>query len=96
MSEDLLDRHNDLIVVYSEKWGDSVRITDDHYIVLDLEICGIDIPDDIFSSVLKKYGVSIENGELFIMHDENETSSEEYKRKVDSLRHCIHELSNMY
>lgn len=96
MSEKLLDRHNDEIVVFEERWGRDIRITDDRQIIMDLWMCGIEIPDKEFSAVLEKYGVTKGNGELYIMHEGLNMKSNEYKQKVHNLKKCMHELSNMY
>lgn len=66
-----LDRHNDYIQIYATKSGDGLLLTDDGYILDDLEMsgCPIDTPrrQEILATTLRGFGVElIENRRLEI------------------------------
>lgn len=58
-----LDRHNDYIQIYARKSGDSFLLTDDGYILDDLEMsgCPVDTPRrrEILATTLRGFGVEL-------------------------------------
>lgn len=58
-----LDRHNDYIQIYARKSGDSILLTDDGYILDDLEMsgCPVDTPRrrEILDTTLRGFGVEL-------------------------------------
>ncbi len=67
-----LDRHNDHIQVYAQRIGDQIVLTDDGYILADLESSGLDINTpkrkSVIDSILNGVGVRLgrNRNELFI------------------------------
>ena len=63
-----LDRHNDCIQIYAQRTGEMVTLTDDGYILDDLETsgCSIDTPkrQALFDMTLKGFGVKHTEGRL--------------------------------
>ncbi len=61
-----LDRHNDYIQIYARKSGDGFLLTDDGYILDDLEMsgCPIDTPRrlEILATTLRGFGVDLVEG----------------------------------
>ncbi|NGP59867.1 DUF1829 domain-containing protein [Paenibacillus thiaminolyticus] len=69
----LLDRHNDYLQIYALQQGDKIKLTDDGYIIDDLEMTGCDIDSspkkrEILNSILNGLGVQRgKNNELFLL-----------------------------
>ncbi|MFO8009475.1 MAG: DUF1829 domain-containing protein [Dehalococcoidia bacterium] len=66
-----LDRHNDHIQVYAQKNGNQILLTDDGYILSDLEATGLDINTPkrktVIESILNGVGVRCDNrNQLFV------------------------------
>ena len=63
-----LDRHNDYIQIYAQREGESITLTDDGYVLDDLEIsgCNIDTPkrQALLDLTLKGFGVRHTRGRL--------------------------------
>lgn len=63
-----LDRHNDYIQIYARQSGDGFLLTDDGYILNDLEVsgCPIDSPRrlEILTTTLRGFGVDLVEGRL--------------------------------
>lgn len=66
-----LDRHNDHLQVYVVPEGQGFRITDDSYIIGDLQTsgCSIDTPNrkKLLEQITKGLGVQEQDGELFVV-----------------------------
>lgn len=79
-----LDRHNDYLQIYAKKEGDFFYLTDDGYILNDLEIsgCNLDSPrrKAMLKTTLNGFGVNLSNGQLSV------------KATVDSFSEKKHEL----
>lgn len=63
-----LDRHNDGLVIYLKFEKDVITLSDDGYIISDLETCGCPISSpsrkSLLNSFLQKYGIELLNNEL--------------------------------
>ncbi|KPV43183.1 DUF1829 domain-containing protein [Alicyclobacillus ferrooxydans] len=60
----LIDRHNDFLQIYAIKNGNSLRLTDNGYILSDLEMSGIDVKSsprrrEMLTVILNRHGVSL-------------------------------------
>lgn len=90
-----LDRHNDHLQVYVARSGDDIRVSDDGYILADLEQSGLEISTpkrgDVLTSVLNGFGVKIENNELFV-----EASTQNLGQRVHSLVQAMLAVNDMY
>jgi len=65
-----LDRHNDHLQVYAQRVGDQIVLSDDGYILADLEGSGLDINTpkrrQVLQTILNGVGVQERDGRLFI------------------------------
>ena len=63
-----LDRHNDSLTIYAYKDGNEIRLSDDGYILSDLEMWGCSIKSEqrkrILNQFLNGYGITLEDGAL--------------------------------
>lgn len=70
-----LDRHNDYLQIYIKKNGDEYILTDDSYILDDLEMSGAGIAgakrQNILNTVLAGFGVQREENQLIVKTDKN-------------------------
>lgn len=84
-----LDRHNDYLQIYIEKYENGYRLSDDSYTISDLNICDVDIltsdyRKNILNCILKSTNVQIKSEELFIFSD-----------KVNLIKNCNNLLQAM-
>jgi len=90
-----LDRHNDRLQIYVECRGDRVRLSDDGYIIGDLESCGcaLDTPHrkEMLQTVLAGYGVSEEHGELVV-----EAMERDFPKKKHALLQAMLSVNDMF
>lgn len=90
-----LDRHNDRLQIYVERRGGRLRLTDDGYIMGDLESsgCPLDTPHrrEILLAVLNGFGVHEEEGELVV-----EASERDFPRKKHSLLQAMLTVNDMF
>lgn len=65
-----LDRHNDHLQVFVKREGNSIKITDDGYILGDLRLSGCDLSSrkrqDILQTALNGYGVKLDGDALVV------------------------------
>ncbi len=70
-----VDRHNDYLQIYVGKFGDNWVLTDDGYIIRDLEISGCELKSkkrqDFLKIILNGFGVRLEEDSL-IVHCNNQ------------------------
>ncbi len=70
-----LDRHNDHIRVYADKKDGTIELSDDGYILTDLEMSGLDINSEkrkkVLQTILNGYGVKRRDKELVVEAGEN-------------------------
>ena len=90
-----LDRHNDRLQIYVERRGEGLRLTDDGYIIGDLESCGclLDTPHrrEILQATLSGFGVREEDGELVV-----DASERDFARKKHSLVQAMLTVNDMF
>jgi Domain of unknown function DUF1828/Domain of unknown function DUF1829 len=90
-----LDRHNDRIQIYVQKLEDRIRLTDDGYIIGDLEAsgCQIDTPNRrrMLETILNGFGVRQEGGELFV-----EATPQEFPKKKHALIQAMLTVNDMF
>ena len=94
-----VDMHHDFLQIYFTKSkNDLYTLTDDGYIVNELNMLGIDINKakkrkEFFNLTLKIFGISFDrkNNELFVSFD----SLDEYPQKQNNLIQCILRVSDM-
>ncbi|GFN36980.1 DUF1828 domain-containing protein [Tepidimicrobium xylanilyticum] len=93
----LLDRNNDAIEVYIIKNGKQIKITDDGYIINDLDMSGLTIEKDTLrykylQNILANHGVELgENNELMVNADISN-----YSLKMYLLVQCMSKISDLY
>lgn len=80
-----LDRHNDHLQIYVENKGDKLLLSDDGYILSDLEASGMEFNTDkrkqVLSTILNGFGVKIDGKNRLI----NEASNTTIGKKIHSL-----------
>jgi len=90
-----LDRHNDRLQIYVERRGERLRLTDDGYIIGDLESSGclLDTPHrrEMLQTILAGFGVREEDGELVV-----EASEREFPKKKHSLLQAMLTVNDMF
>lgn len=90
-----LDRHNDKLQIYVEQTEKGLRLTDDGYILGDLEMSGCSIETtqrrQILQVMLAGFGVQERNGELLV-----ESSLEEFPRKKHALIQAMIGVNDMF
>ncbi len=90
-----LDRHNDRLQIYVTQTERGLRLTDDGYILNDLEMCGCRIESpkrrSILHVTLAGFGVQEKNGELFV-----EASIEDFPRKKHALVQAMIAVNDMF
>lgn len=90
-----LDRHNDRLQIYVSRTDRGLRLTDDGYILNDLEMCGCPIESsqrrNILQITLAGFGVQEKNSELFI-----ESSIEDFPRRKHALLQAMIAVNDMF
>jgi Domain of unknown function DUF1829/Domain of unknown function DUF1828 len=90
-----LDRHNDRLQIYVRKEGHGLRLSDDGYIIGDLETsgCALDTPQrrQLLKTILNGFGVQEQDGELFI-----EASPEAFPKKKHALLQAMMTVNDMF
>lgn len=89
------DRNNDALTLYVEPYGNKeYRITDDAYIINNLEDCGLIITPkrmDTIHTICNKLGISIENKELYIFSE-----AKDIVNKVHILTQAMLRVDDLY
>jgi Domain of unknown function DUF1829/Domain of unknown function DUF1828 len=95
MTTPFLDRHNDHLQVYVTRSGDAIRVSDDGYILADLEQSGLEISTpkrgEVLASILNGFGVKIQGEELFV-----EASPQNLSQRAHSLVQAMLAVNDMY
>jgi hypothetical protein len=90
-----LDRHNDRLQIYVEQKNGALRLTDDGYVIGDLEMsgCALDTPNrkQMFETVLRGFGVREQNGELMI-----DATPETFAQKKHALLQAMIAVNDMF
>jgi Domain of unknown function DUF1829/Domain of unknown function DUF1828 len=90
-----LDRHNDRIQIFAVPIENGFRLTDDGYVIGDLESsgCSFNTPNrlSVFKTILTGFGVHEDEGELFV-----ETSVESFPQKKHALIQAMLAVNDMF
>lgn len=90
-----LDRHNDRLQIYVEPNEGAFRLTDDGYIIGDLESSGCPLDGQsrkrALATILSGFGVQHKDGELFI-----EATAENFPRRKHSLLQAMMAVNDMF
>jgi len=89
-----LDRHNDAVVIYMERRGLEIVLSDDGYTLADLSMTGVEMTPNrrsILDVVLNGFGVSYNDGELAVA-----TSVEDFPRRKHDLVQAILTVNDMF
>jgi len=90
-----LDRHNDRLQIYVERTDKGLRLTDDGYIIGDLEAsgCSLDTPNRqaLLQNVLNGFGVHEQDGELFV-----EASGASFPQQKHALLQSMLAVNDMF
>jgi len=90
-----LDRHNDRLQIYVKQTDHGLRLTDDGYIISDLEMsgCSLDTParQKMLQTILGGFGVSESNGELSVV-----ASPPDFPRKKHLLLQAMLAVNDMF
>lgn len=90
-----LDRHNDNLQIYVQRQGDTYTLTDDGYILGDLERsgCSLDTPkrNALLTMTLNGFGVQVNDGAL-IVH----TGRENFAQKKHSLIQAMLAVNDLF
>jgi hypothetical protein len=90
-----LDRHNDRLQIYVRKKEGTLLVSDDGFVISDLEIsgCPLDTPHrrELLTTILSGYGVREDNGELLI-----EASEETFPQKKHALLQAMLAVNDMF
>lgn len=93
----LVDRHNDFLQIYVIPQGDTLRLTDDAYIISDLMLSGCDIRStpkrrEILKTILNSSGVTLsQNDELCL-----ETTIEKFPQRKHMLLQAMVAVNDMF
>lgn len=90
-----LDRHNDRLQIYVHKKDGGLLLSDDGFVMSDLEMCGcgLDTPHrrEMLKTILAGYGTRIENAELVI-----EASEDNFPQKKHALLQSMLAINDMF
>lgn len=90
-----LDRHNDGLSIYARKEGRQIILSDDGYILSDLEADGVSLRGNrrqrLLDSFLAAYGVENKDGELRVVTDEKD-----YPKCKHMLIHAMLAVNDMF
>jgi hypothetical protein len=90
-----LDRHNDHLQIYVTRSGSDLRVSDDGYILSDLEQSGLEISTpkrrDVLTSILNGFGVRVEDDVLLV-----EASPANLGQRVHSLVQAMLAVNDMF
>ena len=90
-----LDRHNDRLQIYLQRHAQGLRLSDDGYIIGDLESSGCSLESrqrrQMLQTILNGFGVQEADGELFI-----EASQENFPRKKHALLQAMLTVNDMF
>ena len=77
-----VDSHNDQIQFYVSRSPNGFTLTDDGYIMNDLEMCGCDVKSkkrkEFIQQIAESLGVSIENGEIIVEATETDIACKQH------------------
>ena len=90
-----LDRHNDQLQIYVKKAGDTLILTDDGYILGDLELSGFEITTEnrkrVLHSILNGFGARLQGGEIIA-----EATTESFPQKKHDLIQAMLAINDLF
>ena len=90
-----IDRHNDQLQIYVKRAKDKLKLTDDGYILKDLQLQGFDIRSEkrqmIIRSILLGFGAHLEQNEIVI-----EATPENFPEKKHNLIQTMLSINDMF
>ncbi len=90
-----LDRHNDCLLIYAKKEGDCIILSDDGYIIDDLESsgCNLDSPrrKEILDTTVRGFGVSLRGNRLTVR-----TSPKDFPQKKHGLIQAMLAVNDLF
>ena len=90
-----LDRHNDCLQIYAKKEDDKIILTDDGYIIDDLESsgCFLDSPRriEILNTTIRGFGVTCDNNQLIV-----NTSVDNFPQKKHDLIQAMLAVNDLF
>ncbi|MBI2060376.1 MAG: DUF1828 domain-containing protein [Nitrospirae bacterium] len=90
-----LDRHNDHLQIYAQKKDGKILITDDGYILADLETSGMDLLTPkrraVLETMLKGYGVRMEEDRLIV-----DATPRNLGQRIHSLVQAMLSINDMF
>jgi len=90
-----LDRHNDHLQIYIKKAGDALILTDDGYIIRDLELSGFDIGTEkrrrSLHSILNGFGARIQGDEIIV-----EARTENFPQKKHNIIQAMLAVNDLF
>ena len=90
-----LDRHNDRLQIYVQRKDGGFLLTDDGFIISDLEICGCGLDTQhrkqLLQTILNGFGVRSQKGELVV-----EASPENFPQKKHALLQAMMTVNDMF
>lgn len=86
-----LDRHHDHLQIYVKKTKKGFILSDDGYIMADLELSGVDyLNNAILRSIFNKFGIKIVNDELVL-----EATDDNFEQKKDNFIQALVEITKL-
>jgi hypothetical protein len=90
-----LDRHNDQLQIYVKKAGDTLILTDDGYILRDLELSGFEITTEkrkrVLHSILNGFGVRLHGDEIIA-----EATTESFPQKKHDIIQAMLAINDLF
>lgn len=90
-----MDRHNDHLQIYVKQEGNKLLLTDDGYIIGDLNISGCDITSHkrqtVLKTILNSFGVKLENDALVV-----EARQDNFAQKKHALLQAMLSVNDMF
>lgn len=90
-----LDRHNDCLQIYARKEGSGYVLTDDHYILTDLENSGCSLDSakrqELLRTTLAGFGIQLNDGQLMVR-----ATSESFALKKHSLIQAMLAVNDLF
>lgn len=90
-----LDRHNDCLQIYARKEGSGFVLTDDHYILTDLENSGCSLDSakrqELLRTTLAGFGVQLNDGQLMVR-----ATSDSFALKKHSLIQAMLAVNDLF
>ncbi len=90
-----LDRHNDQLQIYVKRAGDTLILTDDGYILGDLELSGFEITTEkrkrVLHSILNGFGARLQDDEII-----SEATTESFPQKKHDIIQAMLAINDLF